>query len=125
MSGAPPRDVDEYIARAPAGTRAALAELRAIIRSAAPEAEERISYGMPYYNLNGRLAYFSLHSHHIGLYPADRGAAEAVGLTSHFVEKSTLQFPLDQPLPADSIRTFIAQRAAAMGAQPARRNKRS
>ena len=92
MSGAKPRDVDEYIARAPAETRAALAELRAIIRAAAPAAEERISYGMPYYFLNGRLAYFSLHTHHIGLYPADRAAAGAAGLTSHFAEKSSLQF---------------------------------
>ena len=125
MSGAPPRDVDEYIARAPDGARAALAELRSIIRSAAPQAEERISYGMPYYDLNGRLAYFSLHARHIGLYPADRTAAAAAGLTSNFAEKSTLQFPLDQPLPAATIRTFIEQRAAAMGAQPARRKRRS
>ena len=119
MSGAKPRDVDEYIARAPAETRAALAELRAIIRAAAPAAEERISYGMPYYFLNGRLAYFSLHTHHIGLYPADRAAAGAAGLTSHFAEKSSLQFALGQPLPAASIHTFIEQRAAAMGVEPA------
>jgi len=112
MSGAPPRDVDEYIARAPAEARAALAELRAIIKAAAPAAEERISYGMPYYFLNGRLAYFSLHAHHIGLYPADRAAADAAGLTSNFAAKSTLQFPLDQPLPAASIHTLIEQPAS-------------
>ena len=123
MSGAPPRDVDEYIARAPVEARAALAELRAIIRAAAPAAEERISYGMPYYFLGGRFAYFSLHTHHIGLYPADRAMADAAGLTSHFAEKSTLQFPLGQPLPAASIHTFIAQRAAAMDAQRARSTK--
>ena len=119
MSAEKPRDVDEYIARAPAEARAALGELRAIIRAAAPAAEERISYGMPYYYLGGRFAYFSLHTHHIGLYPADRLAADAAGLTSHFAEKSTLQFPLGQPLPAEAIHTFIEQRAAAMGAQGA------
>jgi uncharacterized protein YdhG (YjbR/CyaY superfamily) len=125
VSGAKPRDVDEYIAHAPAEARTVLAELRAIIRAAAPAAEERISYGMPYYFLNGRFAYFSLHTHHIGLYPADRGTADAAGLTSHFAEKSTLQFPLDQPLPAASIHTFIERRAAAMGAQPAHKSTRS
>jgi len=123
MSDAAARDVDEYIARAPAGARAALAELRAIIRSAAPEAEERISYGMPYYSLGGKLAYFSVHARHIGLYPADRETAAAVGLTSYFAEKSTLQLPLDQPLPAAAIRSFIERRAAALAVQPAQRRK--
>jgi uncharacterized protein YdhG (YjbR/CyaY superfamily) len=62
------KDVDEYIAKAPKEVRGKLKELRAIIKSAAPKAEERISYGMPYYRYKGRLVYFRLSRAHIGLY---------------------------------------------------------
>ncbi len=52
---------------------AALVELRKIIREAVPDAEERISYGMPSYHLGGRLACFPAHAKHVGLYPASAG----------------------------------------------------
>lgn len=124
-SSAVARDVDEYIAAAPAPARQPLRDLRAAIRSEAPLAEERISYGMPSYHLDGRLAYFSLHAHHIGLYPADRVDAEAAGLGTHLAAKSTLQFRLDEPLPVDAIRRFIKRRVqgATAAAQPRQRTK--
>ena len=49
-----------YIAQAPKEVQEKLKELRAVIKDAAPNAEERISYGMPYYDYNGRLVYFQL-----------------------------------------------------------------
>lgn len=107
-----PENVAEYIAAAPASVRPMLQELRATIRAAAPKAEERISYGMPYYHLHGRLAYFRLHTKHIGLYPASLDEATAVGLEANVAAKATLQFPLDQPLPLAAIRKFIERRAA-------------
>lgn len=116
----PPRDVDEYIARAPAAARQQLADLRAAIRSEAPQAEERISYGMPSYHLGGRLAYFSVHARHIGLYPAGRDDADAAGLGTHLAAKSTLQFPLDQPLPIANIRRFIKRRVKALAEEQKR-----
>ena len=61
-------NVDEYIAKAAKEAQGKLKELRAIIKSAAPKAEEHISYGMPYYGYNGRLVYFRLSRAHIGLY---------------------------------------------------------
>lgn len=88
-----------------------LTELRAAIRNAAPDAEERISYGMPYYHLNGRLAYFQAHAHHIGLYPFTLDEASAVGLERYVAAKATLQFPLDQSLPLPPIRRLIERRA--------------
>ena len=56
----PVKDVDEYIALAPKEVQAKLKELRATIMAAAPNAQERISYGMPYYYYKGRLVYFGL-----------------------------------------------------------------
>ena len=62
------KNVDAYIARAPKEMRGKLRELRAVIRKAAPKAEERISYGMPYYAYKGRLAYFAAFTKHISLF---------------------------------------------------------
>jgi uncharacterized protein YdhG (YjbR/CyaY superfamily) len=45
----PVNNVDDYIAQAPEEVRARLQELRATIKAAARGAQERISYGMPYY----------------------------------------------------------------------------
>ncbi len=46
-----------------------LRELRQAIRSAAPKAEEKLSYGMPCYAHYGRLIYFAAHKNHVGMYP--------------------------------------------------------
>jgi len=62
------KDVDEYIANAPEEVRGKLQGIRAVIKKAVPDAEERISYGMPYYGYQGRLAYFAYAKGHIGLY---------------------------------------------------------
>ena len=62
------KDVDEYISMAPKQVQLKLKDLRAAIREAAPTAVERISYGMPYYDYHGRLAYFGIGKAHIGLY---------------------------------------------------------
>ena len=105
-----PRSVDEYIAAAPEGVQPMLKELRETLRAAAPEADERISYGMPYYHLNGRLAYFQAHARHIGLYSFTLEEARGVGLEGYISAKSTLRFPLNQPLPRASIRRLIQLR---------------
>ena len=60
--------VDEYIASAPQEVQDQLKEIRSIIKAAAPEAKEGISYGTPYYSYEGRLAYFANAKEHIGLY---------------------------------------------------------
>jgi uncharacterized protein YdhG (YjbR/CyaY superfamily) len=49
------KDVDDYITLSPKEVQDKLRALREIIKSAAPKAQERISYGMPYYYYKGRL----------------------------------------------------------------------
>ena len=63
-----PKDVDAYISTAPKESQTKLNQLRSIIKKSAPQALEKISYGMPYYTYKGRLAYFSAWKTHIGLY---------------------------------------------------------
>ncbi len=62
------KNVDAYIAQAPKGIQGKLRELRAAIKSVAPQALEKLSCGMPYYGYKGRLVYFHLSKHHVGLY---------------------------------------------------------
>ena len=68
------KNIDAYIAAQPEHLRSMLAEIRAIILKAAPEAEESISYGMPAFKLHGKyLVYFAVWKNHIGLYPLPSG----------------------------------------------------
>ena len=93
-------EVDQYIARFPAGTQEALEQIRAAIKKAAPEAAEMISYQMPAYKYQGMLVYFAGYAKHIGFYPMpsaiQKFATEIAGLKS---AKGSVQFPLSQPMP--------------------------
>ncbi|MFZ0169626.1 MAG: DUF1801 domain-containing protein [Candidatus Dormiibacterota bacterium] len=108
-----PSSVDEYIAAASEAAQPMLKELRESIRAAAPQADERISYGMPSYHLQGRLAYFQAHARHIGLYSFNLEDARGVGLEGYMSAKSTLHFPLNQPLPRAAIQKLVQQRVRA------------
>jgi hypothetical protein len=64
-----PLTVDDYIAQFPEDVQKILVKIRAVIQEAAPGAEEKISYQMPGYHLNGGLVWFGAYKHHIGFYP--------------------------------------------------------
>ena len=105
--------IDEYIAMYPAEVRARLEEMRAIIKAAAPEARETISYAMPAFTLNGQLVFFGGFKHHIGFYPVPSGvAAFEEELSAYPQGKGSVQFALDEPLPADLITRIVKFRAA-------------
>ena len=105
------KDVDEYIAEAPKEVRGKLKELRAIIKSAAPKAEERISYGMPYYGYKGRLAYFRHWKAHIGLYvPTPVIEEHESELKDYETARATVRFPLEANLPIALIRKLVKAR---------------
>lgn len=105
------KDVDAYITKAPEEFRSTLRQLRSIITSTAPKANERISYGMPYYDYHGRLAYFAAHTHHIGLYiPPPVIEEHKKELLPYETTKSAIRFPIDKPLPAALIKKLIKSR---------------
>lgn len=107
-----PTDVDAYIAAAPPAVQARLRELRDIVISTAPSATEKISYGMPSYEYRGaRLVYFAGHKNHVGLYSLVHVDGHVPAQLRAFVDsRSTLQFPLDRPLPAPAIRDALLRR---------------
>lgn len=106
--------IDEYIADFPPETRAALEEVRAVIRAAAPEAVETISYAIPTFDLNGKhLVHFAGYAKHIGFYPIPSGMeAFKEELKAYKQGKGSVQFPLDGPMPADLIRRIVEFRVA-------------
>ncbi len=107
------RSIDEYIAAFPEDIQAKLQAVRATIRAAAPEAEERISYAMPAFAQNGNLVYFAALKHHIGFYPTPSGIEAFRQETAAYVStKSALRFPLDEPLPMDLISRIVTFRVA-------------
>ncbi len=106
-----PKTVDAYIAAAPKPAQLMLKQLRKAIQAAAPKAEERLSYGMPYYGYHGRLVYFAGYTHHIGLYmlPESR-AAFAKEIAKYRTSKATLRFPIGKPLPLSLIKKIVRAR---------------
>lgn len=104
-------DVDGYIKNAPDKIRDMLSELRNAITSAAPEALEKISYGMPYYGYHGRLAYFRYTKTHIGLYiPPPVLQQYKKELSGYSTSVSTIRFPLNKTLPIPLIIKLIKAR---------------
>ena len=100
----PPTTLDEYISSSPPEVQAILEKIRQVVRRAAPDAQEVISYQMPAFKQNGVLVYFAAFKNHIGLYPPVRGDAKLERAVSPYAgEKGNLRFPLDQPIPYDLI----------------------
>jgi len=81
------------------------------ITSAAPGAQETISYQIPAFTLNGALVYFAAFKNHIGFYPPVRGDARMEKAVSIYAgEKGNLRFPLDQPIPYALIERVVKLR---------------
>ena len=108
-----PTTIDEYIAQCPADVQPILKKMRAVIKKAAPKAEEKISYQMPGFYLNGQLVWFGAHPHHIGFYPTGEGIeAFKKQLAGYKTSKGAVQFPLDEPIPYDLVTKIVKYRVA-------------
>lgn len=101
--------IDEYIASFPKDVQVILEKLRQTIRDCAPDAEEKISYGIPTFDLNGRhLVHFAAFKKHVGFFPTSSGVtAFKKELSSFKTSKGTVQFPLGKPIPFDLIRRIV------------------
>jgi len=115
--------IDEYISCFPAEVREKLEKLRAVIKTAAPTAAEKISYRMPTFYLNGNLVHFAAFSGHIGFYPTPEGIDEfETELSVYKRGKGSVQFPLDQPLPLELIRRIVEYRVRENASKPGKKS---
>lgn len=107
----PAASVDQYIARAEPGVKKALSDIRKTIKSAAPAAEEVISYQMPAYKYHGMLAFFAAWKDHISFYPAPWGAASLKkAMSAYEGSKGTIRFPIGKSMPLALIRKMVKYR---------------
>lgn len=100
--------IDRYIADFPKSTQLLLERLRATISKAAPKAEEKISYAIPTFYLNGNLVHFAGYKHHIGFYPGAAGIKTfKKDLSGYKTSKGAVQFPIDKPLPLGIVTKIV------------------
>ena len=103
-----PTTIDEYISGFPSDVQSVLQTLRQTIHQAAPDAVEKISYGMPTFTLKGNLVHFGAFKTHIGFYPTPSGIEKFKDeLAVYKGAKGSVQFPLDEPLPLDLVRRIV------------------
>lgn len=101
--------IDEYINTFPADVQPLLEGVRQAIRNAAPTAVETMSYGIPTFDLNGKhLVFFAGWKRHISVYPLPAGdSAFQQRIAQYKRVKSTVQFPLDKPIPYDLVGEIV------------------
>lgn len=104
--------IDEYMAELPEEKRAILEKIRAIVRNAAPEAAETISYGMPAFDHHGHLIAFAAFRNHYSIFPLNGTfiSGHKKELEPFATTKGSIHFSYDRPLPQKLIRKIIAEK---------------
>ncbi|MCW4452556.1 DUF1801 domain-containing protein [Kaistella sp. BT6-1-3] len=102
-------ETEKYIAQFPENVQDILNEIRQIILEEAPEATEKIAYGMPGFYLNKKpLVYFAAYKNHIGFYATPTGHEEFKKELSVYKQgKGSAQFPLKDEIPYQLIRKIV------------------
>jgi len=104
--------VDAYIQAYPEHVQLKLQAIRAAIKTAVPEATEKISYGMPGFMYKGPLMYFAAFPNHIGLYPTPNGVEEFKSELSVYKQgKGSVQLPVNKEMPLELITRIAVFRA--------------
>lgn len=105
------REVEAYVQAAPESIRRKLQLVRRAIKDVAPQARESISYGIPYYDFKGRLAWFGLQRNHIGLYLRPPVIQEhRKELEGYVTTKSAVHLPLDEEIPIALVKKLVRAR---------------
>ncbi|MEH7524795.1 DUF1801 domain-containing protein [Bacillus sp. JJ1503] len=103
-----PKSIDEYILQYPQEIQEILNTIRKVIKESAPNAEEKISYAMPTFALNGNLVHFAAFKNHIGLYPTASGINTfKQELSGYKTSKGAVQFPIGKPIPYGLISKIV------------------
>ena len=104
-----PTTVDRYVEGLPDDVRARMAEIRRLLRSAAPDVEETISYAMPTFALDGRpVVHVAAWNAHIGLYPLPALDAELEREVAPWRgTRDTMRLPHREPLPLDLLERVV------------------
>src|SRR5215467_8226707 len=108
MKSKAPKTTDDYLATVSEDKRAALEKLRQTIKSAAPKAEECISYQLPAFRQGGMLVWFGAAKNHCSFYPGSTAIEVHKDELKNFeLSKGTIRFQPDKPLPATLVKKIV------------------
>jgi uncharacterized protein YdhG (YjbR/CyaY superfamily) len=111
MASKRPTTIAEYIAAAPRQAQPHLRQLHAILKSAAPKAQEAIKWGTPFFIEPRFLFAFSATKAYLNFAPMAVGLDPfRKELEKHDTTKNFLQLPYDKPLPEALIRRIAKRR---------------
>lgn len=103
-----PETIDAYIVMQDEAVQPRLREVRALLRAALPQAQERMSWSMPTYWKGRNIIHFAASKKHLGLYPGGEATTVfAEELRDFDVSKGTIRIPWNRALP-----TALIQRIA-------------
>jgi uncharacterized protein YdhG (YjbR/CyaY superfamily) len=108
------KNVDEYIAKAPKEAHAKLKEIRAVVKSAVPKAEEGISYGIPFYKYFGLLVGFTPLKGYVSFglaFTFENKDREILEKKGYKTGSKTVQIRFDQKVPVTLLRQMLKTKA--------------
>ena len=100
-----PETIDDYISLQDESVQPRLESIRETIRTAIPEAQEKISWSMPTFWKGRNIIHFAASKKHIGLYPGDEATEAFADRLSEFdTSKGTIRLPHNRELPLELVR---------------------
>jgi len=118
------QDVDDYLAAVPEPQKTTLEAVRATLAALLPEAEQGIAYGVPCFKEGGAgVAGFASYKNHCTYLPMSGSITTELAdeLSGFVTAKGSVQFPIDEPLPADLISRLVEARLREIAASGRRR----
>ena len=108
---AQPEAVAAYLDAAAEPARSRLRALAEAVREEAPEAVERMAYGLATWHLGQNLVHLGAFKEHVGIYPGAAAiAAFEAELTAFKTSKGAIQVAHNIPLPAELLRRIVRWR---------------
>ncbi len=105
--------IDKYLKRFPDEQRESLQYLRETILSIVPQVKETLSYGMPAFEIDGKVVVgFDGFKNHCSYFPHSGSVLEELEDFPEWCEvsKGTLRFPIGKKLPKTLVRKLISVR---------------
>jgi uncharacterized protein YdhG (YjbR/CyaY superfamily) len=116
MARTRPTSIPEYIRAAPEKSRPHLRALHRILAEVAPDAEQTIKWGTPFFVEPRFLFAFSAHKAHCNFAPTAAALqAFRAELEGRKTTKNYLQIPYDEPVPEDLVRRIAQYRMDNLG----------
>jgi uncharacterized protein YdhG (YjbR/CyaY superfamily) len=102
------QEINNYIAKQEKSQQEILTTLRELIKSLVPQAQEKMSYGVPAFILNSKSLLYAAFKTHYGIYPGpDVITSFKEELKNYQTSKGTIKFSLEKPIPTDLISKIV------------------